>query len=138
MEKFRFSLSIPVRFRDLDLFGHVNNAVYATYFEVARMEYCRQALGPLTREEVGFVVAHLEIDYLMPVSEEDEVRVGLAVTGLGRSSFVMEYLLTKNGAVAAKGNSVQVFYDHAAGGKRPLPASFRQKVERFERGGQRC
>jgi acyl-CoA thioester hydrolase len=62
MDEFGYTTDIEVRYRDLDTMGHVNNAVYATYLEQARMDYFRDLLG-LTMDDVQGVIAHLEIDY---------------------------------------------------------------------------
>lgn len=62
MDEFSHETAIPVRFRDVDAAGHVNNAVYATYLEQARVEYTEEVIGT---KGVDFekVIANLELDY---------------------------------------------------------------------------
>lgn len=120
---------IQVRFRDLDALGHVNNAVYLSYFEVARVAY----FGRLERdwlEKGHFILARAEVDFLRPILLGDAVEVGVRVVRLGRSSFDMEYLLRANGEAAARGKTVQVWLE---GGKpAPLPQAIRKRIEALE------
>src|SRR5512135_179026 len=67
LEHALFKTPVAVRFKDLDAMGHVNNAVYATYFEEARAAFARQVLGLTRLDDFDFVVARLEIDFRRPV-----------------------------------------------------------------------
>ena len=60
---FRYSKRLEVRFRDCDPLGHVKNAVYATYFEVARFGYWREALGYREEDGLSFIMARIECNY---------------------------------------------------------------------------
>ncbi len=129
MEGFPVSVPIQVRFRDLDALGHVNNAVFLTYFEVARAAY----FGRLERDWVEkghFILARAEVDFLRPILLEDPVEVGVRVVRLGRSSFDMEYLLLAKGKEAARGKTVQVWLE--GGRPAPLPSAIRQRIEALE------
>ena len=59
----RFTIRIPVRFRDVDVLGHVNNAVYFTYMEQVRTEYWLHTFGLTKLEQLAFIVAHAECDF---------------------------------------------------------------------------
>jgi acyl-CoA thioester hydrolase len=134
-EDFRVAAPIAVRFRDLDGMGHVNNAVFLTYFEVARAFYWRAALG---EEEMArlrtYVVARAEVDYRSPVTLSDELVCHVRVASFGRSSFAMEYLMLdrQSGRVVAEGKTVQATYDYGAGRSRPLDETLKEAVRRFE------
>ncbi len=131
MEGFPFVTEIPMRFSDIDAMGHVNNAVYVTYFEMGRVAVLDQIVGSRKLEDIRFVVARAEVDYLRPILFADKVEVGLRVSSIGKSSFTIEYLITANGAPAAKGLTVQVFYDYEKGSKMPVPDDFRARVAPF-------
>jgi acyl-CoA thioester hydrolase len=120
-----FRLPIEVRFGDVDGMGHVNNACFATYLEHGRTRFWRDVVGAATLGEVDFILARLEIDFVAPILLEDEVLLEMRVTDVGRTSFGFDYVLTRNGEVAARGKSVQVFFDYASGKKKPVPDSFR-------------
>lgn len=125
---FRFPLEI--RFRDLDPLAHVNNAVFATYLEIARTRYL-MALG---LERYDFILARLEIDYRAPIEWGDAVEAQIGVTSFGRASFGFAYrlVLKDRGVVAAEARSVQVWYDYEERRSQPVPEEFREQVAAFE------
>ncbi|KHG64529.1 esterase [Thermus sp. 2.9] len=129
MEGFPVVVRVDVRFRDLDPLGHVNNAVFLSYMELARIRYF-QKISPDWLEEGHFVVARMEVDYLKPIFLEDEVLVGVRAVGMGRSSLRMEHLITANGVPAAQGVGVLVWLE---GGKpAPLPETVSRQIEALE------
>ena len=130
--EFRFVIPIDVRFKDIDGMGHVNNAVFATYFEIGRTRYFQQILGARGHGDIDFILARQEIDFLSPILLEDEVRLGLRVSEIGRTSFGFDYLLERNGEPAARGKSVQVFFDYSKRMKKPVPESFRLAAREYE------
>lgn len=132
MDGFRFVTPVEVRFVDIDGMGHVNNAVFATFFELGRTRYFQRVLGAKGLADIDFILARQEIDFLAPILLSDEVRVGLRVSSIGRTSFEYEYELERNGQPAARGKSVQVFFDYARSAKKPVPSRFREIVETFE------
>jgi acyl-CoA thioester hydrolase len=134
LAEFRLTAPLPVRFRDLDAFGHVNNAVYATYLEEARVAYLAKVLGRVRPEDYGIIIARLEIDYRSPVKLGDELVVGARVTRLGGASFDMEYKIVekKTGRLVLQAKTVQVEYDLREEKVRKLPEEFVAKVEEFD------
>jgi acyl-CoA thioester hydrolase len=139
LEAFPFESPIQVRFRDLDSMGHVNNAVFATYFEEGRSAFFREVFGVSDPKGFDFILARIEIDYRRPVRLADDLRVGLRVASLGTTSFVLEYRLRAGEEVAAEGRSVQVSFDYGRRAKKPLSADFLEKVRPFTAGGgERC
>lgn len=137
---FTYYHPITVRYADLDAQGHVNNAVYLTYLESARLGYyvsCgiwRSDLGLPT----GMVVARIEMDYLAPIYYADLLRVGLRVSRLGRKSVTFEFQMntTPEGKVLARGLSVMVAVDPQTEQSRLIPEGWREKIQRFEEGNQ--
>lgn len=135
MESFRFDVELPVRYRDLDTLGHVNNAVYGTYLEQARIRYFDRVLT-VPFEDREMVLAHLDVDFRRPVELEDgTVRVACRVTELGESSIRMAYEVyagevSASSEPAATAVSVQVAWDGE--GSRPLPDEWRERIRGFE------
>ena len=109
--------------------GHVNNAVFLSYMELARIRYF-QRISPDWLEEGHFVVARMEVDYLRPILLGDEVFVGVRTVGIGRSSLRMEHLVTANGESAAKGLGVLVWLE--GGRPAPLPEAIRERIRALE------
>jgi len=126
-----YETSIEVRFRDLDSLGHVNNAVYATYFEQARLRYLRD-VHEVDLDEVNFVVARLEVDYRAPIEAVEPVTVGVGVDSVGETSFTLGYALENAAGVKATGRTVQVVLD-ADGTPAPMDDDWRARLEAEER-----
>lgn len=134
-ETFHCSTPIKVRFRDLDAFGHVNNAVYFTFMEMARVEYFRQ-IGLLKNDFPSpfFIIAEATCQFKAPIEMDTPLQVQVRVSRLGNSSFDMEYRFVDeaSGAVLATGRTVQVTFDYAANRSVPLPDEWRAAIGQFE------
>lgn len=131
------SYATLVRWRDLDAMNHVNNAVFFTYLEEARLRWTRdlyEASPPETEWPPGWIVASARINYLRPLYLGDTVDVVIAVRTFGRTSFVFDYEIRSRAqaAVAARAETVQVGYDYGAGRAVPLSESARAAIARFE------
>jgi acyl-CoA thioester hydrolase len=131
MSDFSFETTVPVRFQDLDVVGHVNNAVYGTYLEEARSEYIEEVFE-VDPAESGVVIAHLEIDYRQPVQEDTEVTVALRTNEPGTSSIPMDYEIRTEDGVAATAETVMVTIDYDTGETQPIPDSWRKRLAAFE------
>ncbi|MFP9062249.1 acyl-CoA thioesterase [Natrialbaceae archaeon A-chndr2] len=131
MDDSNFSVDVQVRYQDLDTLQHVNNAVYVTYFEMARTSYL-DAILDIPVDAFAFVVASLSIDFERPVTMGDDVVASVAVTELGTSSWTMAYEIRANDEVAATGETTLVFVDPET--KRPteIPAEVRAAIVAYE------
>jgi acyl-CoA thioester hydrolase len=109
---------IKIRWRDVDNYGHVNNAVYLTYLEEARDAWTHRALG----DRFDFVIVRVAIDYRRELSlDDDEVIVRCRGAGYGRASIrTAEQILTPDGTVRAEAESVIVAHDPRARSARTL------------------
>jgi acyl-CoA thioester hydrolase len=134
VDGYRLAVPIEVRFKDIDLMGHVNNAVYFTYFENARIAYWRALGRNRLRGDVAYVLARAECDFRTPATMEDDLRCHIRLAALGRTSFGFDYLLRdeRSGRTVAEGRTVQVSYDYAAGRPVPLPQRLKAIARRFE------
>jgi acyl-CoA thioester hydrolase len=129
-DELAFVTDIDVRYRDLDAWNHVNNAVYATYLESARIDYLESVLP----DRVGgsdFVLAHLDLDFVDAVEYGDAVTVAVRATDLGASSLSFAYEVRADDEPAATANTTQV-YMGADGTPTPLPDDWREAVTGFE------
>lgn len=122
---------IEIRWRDVDAYLHVNNAVYATYLEEGRDEWLEHSLG-----EVGsawdFVLARVAIDFRRELRLEDEaVVVSCRLERIGNASLTLkEQIRTRGGEVAAESEAVIVARDRESGRSRPLSELERETFER--------
>jgi acyl-CoA thioester hydrolase len=112
---------IEIRWRDLDAYNHVNNAVYLTYLEEARDEWLERSLGS-DGAAWGYVVARVAIDFRRELrQEDDEVVASCTLARLGTSSLTTrEKLRTVAGELAAEAEAVLVAVDQGSGNPRPL------------------
>lgn len=126
-----FSHPIEVRFRDLDVMGHVNNAVVVSFMEQARFQWWRAFLGGRKFQEEGFLIARTEVDYRRPILLGDDVRVELRCTRVGSSSFELAYRLTKGlgGDLFAEAKTVQVMLDFTTNRPKNLEPGTRDWLE---------
>jgi acyl-CoA thioester hydrolase len=138
---FAHRVEIAVRFADTDAMGHVNNAVYLTYCEMARIRYWSDVTGePLAARHHGaesLILAEARITYRAQVFHTDVVTVETRATRIGRSSFVLEHRLTAcepGGAarLVAVSDSVMVRYDYTIGRATEFDARFVEAMETVE------
>jgi acyl-CoA thioester hydrolase len=122
---------LPIRFADIDALGHVNNAVFLTYMEVARTAFWAERIGPVRVQEIDFLVARVEIDYRRPVFFNDALTCDLWLVKLGRSSFTAGYRFAVGDQLVAEARTVLVFVDLATGAPKPVPERFREQVREF-------
>jgi acyl-CoA thioester hydrolase len=127
MSDFEFATEMQVRFRDIDAMHHVNNAVYATYLEQARLEYFEEVIG-VGLTDIDTVLVHLEIDYRRPIDVDEAPTVHLHLADLGESSNTMTYEIRTDRGVAATAETVQVFFDPETEESKPIPAAWREKM----------
>jgi acyl-CoA thioester hydrolase len=108
-------VKIQIRFSDLDVLGHVNNSVYLSYFEMARVHYFKELVGEnWDWRTLGFVIAKNEVEYIKSVLIEHEPLIYVYTEHIGTKSFALEYELKVNNEIFAKGRSVQVCFDAIA------------------------
>lgn len=125
-----FSIRFPVRFRDIDVLGHVNNAVYFTYMEQARTEYWMKVFEVEDLNGISFIVAHAECDFKKSARMGDEIQVTIKTSSIGKSSFVWDYeiLNAANSELFARGKTIQVYFDYTTQKSVPVPSDVRSKL----------
>ncbi len=117
-----------VRFRDLDPMGHVNNAVFLTYIEQARVAFLAEVGAATGLEDMNMIVARVEIDFKAPVRLGQEVEVSVRASRFGTKSFDLDYDLRVDGELVAQAKTVQVAYDYERREPVALPADWREKL----------
>lgn len=133
-QDYRHFLVIPTRWRDNDLYGHVNNVVYYEYFDTV-VNRCYITEGGLDIHEgpvIGLVVETL-CRFHRPLGFPDEVEAGLRVARLGTSSVRHEIGIFRRGEEepAATGHFIHVFVDRTTRRPAPIPPSIRAALERL-------
>ncbi len=127
-------LVIPTRWMDNDVYGHVNNVVYYSYFDTVINDYLIRAGGlDIAESRMVGVCAESFCRYRAPLAFPEPVEAGLRVGHLGRTSARYEIGLFKEGEdeAAAQGHFVHVFVERAAMTPVPIPAAIRKALEKI-------
>jgi acyl-CoA thioester hydrolase len=133
MEGFRFVCPQEVTFRDLDVFGHVNNAVYLTYIETARIRYLREVLGIESVEDLLVIVAKVDIDFRSRSSLGETLEVGARISKIGTKSFDMDHEIQgPDGRLVAEARTTLVTFDYRGDSTMPVPDLWRERIESYE------
>ena len=132
VNQFKHSTDIQIRFVDIDKMGHVNNATLLSYFEIARTHFFDETIGQQANWfERGLIIAHTEIDYLLPVYLRDAIRVYVRIIRIGKKSFEIEHLLVKTETgtehICSVANSVMVCMDYTKKTTIEIPAEWKEK-----------
>lgn len=133
-DTYRCTTRIEVQFRDLDALGHVNNAVYFSYLETARMAYLAAIRGaPIRLSDIRIVLVDAACRYRSSALLGDVLEVGIRASHLRRSSFAFEYRIraVADGRPIAEARTIQAVID-AQGRSVPIDEAFRAQVERYE------
>ena len=113
-----------VRFRDLDSMGHMNNAVYATFLEQARLAFLSQHGAHVQ----NMILARLEIDFRSPVELGETIAIAVKPTRVGTKSFDLEYVLRAAERVVAEARTVLVAYDYAEARSVEIPDEWKERL----------
>jgi acyl-CoA thioester hydrolase len=123
-DSFRHHTRLEVRFRDIDAFGHVNNASFVTYLEQARVRFLIDVLHVDVVQTLPVILAALNVDFRSPIHFGDRVGIGTRVDWIGNSSLSMSHEMTAEGQdedaerVVAEAGTVLVAYDYET--ERPI------------------
>lgn len=119
LEDFPYRLSDNVRFGDLDPNQHVNNAVYATYFETGRVTLMKDPSLGLMPEGLAWIMVRLDIHFRAELRWPGKIELGLGVTKLGRTSVTFEQVVFSDGKCVASAQAVTVLIDDIT--RKPTP-----------------
>ena len=122
---------MPVRWRDLDAFSHVNNSSFLTYIEEARLQWFQSLPGPWLSEDSAPVLAATHVNYRRPIEWPAQIEVELFVERLGNTSLTVGHRIrARDGEVLySDGYSVLVWIDRASGKTAALPDAVRAACE---------
>ncbi len=128
---YRLVSTIKVQFRDVDSLKHVNNAVYLSYLETARMELYEQTFGPDCFERFPFILAEITVRFLAPAALGEMLDLLIRVSDIGQKSYRFQYLIRSrtHDRTVCEAESVQVFYDYEKERSFEVPEKWKQAIE---------
>ncbi len=130
-ESWPVTVEVKVPWRDVDGAGHVNNAVYLSYLEMARAESWVRHFGWKRVEDFHVILARAEIDFVSAAGFGDALVVSCWPTRIGSSSFDYAYEVREKegGRLVARAATVQVAFDYVTGKKKPIPPEWRKALD---------
>lgn len=128
----KFSIELPVQFRDIDVMGHVNNATYFQYMETARVELARR-LGQVNEGFRGnFIVASARCEFKKPIRNERRITVKVWVSRIGGHSWDLDYTIYGPRRVEyAVGRTTQVSYDYKTRSAVQISEKLKKKLAKY-------
>lgn len=131
---FRYQMPAQLRFSDIDKFGHINNSVYFSLFDMCKTRYFIDVLGQHVFDSLGIVVAHVNADFLAPIFYPDEIVLQTKITHLGTKSFTLQQraINTRTKEVKCECTTVMVFFDTVHNCSMEMPESFKRKIAEYE------
>lgn len=120
---------IQVRLTDIDILGHVNNAIYLSYFEMTRIHYFNLLVGPnWDWMENGVVLVHNEVQYIQPIFLADAPEIHMFCNKIGNKSFTLSYEIYVDGQLKTTGSSTLVGFNSNQQKSIEIPALMRESL----------
>ena len=123
---------IQVRLTDIDILGHVNNAIYLSYFEMTRIHYFNLLVGPnWDWMENGVVLVHNEVQYIQPIFLADTPEIQMFCNKIGNKSFTLSYEVYVNNQLKTTGSSTLVGFNSNQQKSIEIPALMREALQKL-------
>ena len=135
LEDFPYRVSDNVRFADLDPNQHVNNAVYASYFETGRVTLMKDRGFGLTPEGLAWMLVRLDIHFRAELRWPGIIELGLGVAKFGRTSVTFDQVVFSAGRCVASAQSVNVLIGENSRKPTPVTAEILGNFQRWRRRG---
>lgn len=132
---FKHSMPAQIRFSDVDQFGHVNNSVYFSLYDLAKTTYIKEVLsGRMKWNEVGIVVANISANFMNPIFFMDNVNIETSTIELGNKSFTLlqRAIDPDSGVVKCECRTVMVVYDLKEQTPMSMPEDYKQAICDYE------
>lgn len=137
MDKIKFNHTTPIqlRFNDFDALGHVNNSVYFSFYDLGKTSYFNEVLPDVSvSKEVGVVIGHIEVSFLLPVYPEEQVAVETAVIEIGNKSFklLQQLIDVETNEVKCICETIMVCFDAQTKTTHSISEKWRMAMTEFE------
>jgi acyl-CoA thioester hydrolase len=141
LSTFNHTIKEKVKFHEVDMMNIVNNAVYLNYFEDARIKYLQDLrtkyqLNDIMENGVSFIMAHNEVDYLLPAMFDDELHIYTKIEWVKNTSFSFRHIIinSKSNLTIAVGGGIFVQITLSTKEPQKLSNEFIQAIQDFEGG----
>lgn len=132
--KFRHKMPMQIRFSDVDQFGHVNNSVYFSLYDLAKTTYMKEVLSDSEMDMLVVVVANINANFFVPIFFSDQVMIETTTVHMGNKSFTLlqRAVDAKTGNVKCECRTIMVVYDMATKEPMPIPEEYKQAICEYE------
>lgn len=130
-DEFTFRIEVEAQYRDIDPNGHVNQAVYASWFEQARSKYWGEVVG-IRHDRAPVALVKQDIEYRRPIALDEPVTIHQRIQPLGETSIPFVYEARVEGDLAAEAEVVLLSFDREAMEAAPIPDDWREPIEAHE------
>lgn len=128
-------LTLRVDWSEMDLFGHINNVMYAKYIQSARVNFVEKVgiMKMLEEDKVGFMLASSALEYKRPLYYPDNIRIETTVSFIKTTSFGLQHqIFSGKGELSTIGTDILVMYDFITNQKTPVPEQIKAEITRLE------
>lgn len=132
---FRHEVPLQIRFNDIDLLGHLNNAVYIQFFDLGKSRYFQDVMPEgVDWRHINIVVANINCDFFAPTYITEPIAVITTITHMGEKSFALEQRIVNsdNGEVKCIAKTIMVGFDMTTGKSAPIDPKWVEALERYE------
>lgn len=131
---FKSKIAIQIRMTDLDPFGHVNNGVIYSYYDIGRLHYLQQINADSPWEEMDKIVVHTECDFIEAILWENKICVETKITAIGTKSITMLQRISNEHTGKIKSTCISVLsgYDRNTNTSKAITRDVKEKIETFE------
>lgn len=134
ISSFKHKTPIQIRYVDLDMQGHVNNATFLSYIEQGRVEYLNKLFPDNNFKKTGVIIAKTEINYFEPIFLNEQIYCYTRIPSIGNKSFIFENIIADNeNKIKCHAKSVMVCFDYIKNTTIPIPEKWRKVIENFEK-----
>ena len=133
---YKFSTKLQIRFNDIDIAGHVNNAVYLYYYDYGRMKYFDTVFKNIINwREQGLVIVNICIDYLEPIYLNNKICVDTKIVETGKKSLTMTQQVrdVNNNKIFSNNKTILVAYNYLKNYSFEIPEEWKMHINNFEK-----
>ena len=132
--KFKSKVNIQIRMTDLDPFGHVNNSIICSYYDIGRLHYLSQIEENIQWELMDKVIVRTECDFMDSILFADDISVETKIIGIGNKSIKIMQQITENSTGKIKSTCLSVMsgYDRQNNCSKEISQKFKDKINAFE------
>lgn len=126
---------IQMRFNDIDIYGHANNAIYLQYFDIGKLRYLEAAIGSdFIQKGFTAVIVHIECDFFSPTTLEENIVVDTSVVRMGDKSITFEQRIINptTDDLKCSCRTVMAVFNPFTLKSAPIPEELRKEFEKFE------